>query len=194
MANCECGCGGQVSLAKRTNKQFGHVKGQPVRFLPGHHRRGVSPPLEERFHSRVAKGSPYECWEWTAGKVPGGYGAIWDNSIGRHRHAHRLAWELANGTIPAGLFVCHHCDNRSCCNPAHLFIGTQADNDADRTTKGRSSRGEQHPYAKLTDATVRELRLRYAQGEMIRDLAREFGVSSNTAWQAAKRKTWSHVK
>ncbi len=106
-----------------------------MRFIPGHHRRGAYPPLEERFRSRVDVKGPDDCWEWTAGKIPGGYGAVWDNSIGRHRHAHRLAWELANGPIPDGLWVLHRCDNPPCCNPAHLWLGTQHDNDMDRTHK-----------------------------------------------------------
>lgn len=128
---CECGCGERVSIAQRTNKTYGHVKGQPVRFLPGHHRRGAYPPLEERFRSRVDVRGPDECWEWTAGRMPHGYGAIWDTSIG-------LAWELAHGPIPDGLWVLHRCDNPPCCNPAHLWLGTQADNDNDRKVKGRS--------------------------------------------------------
>jgi len=108
-----------------------------MRFLPGHHRRGAYPPLEERFRSRVDVKGPDDCWEWTAGKIPGGYGAVWDNSIGRHQHAHRLAWELANGPIPDGMWVLHRCDNPPCCNPAHLWLGTQYENDKDRTRKQR---------------------------------------------------------
>jgi hypothetical protein len=193
MAKCQCGCGSDVSIAKRSNPRLGHVKGQPVRFLPGHHRRGASPPLEERFRSRVAVTGPDDCWEWTAGRVPAGYGAVWDNSIGRHRHTHRLAWELKYGPIPEGLFVCHRCDNPSCCNPAHLFLGTQQDNDRDRTQKGRSSRGERHPDAKLTDVKVREARKRWAQGESVSTLASECGVAFATMSAALKRQTWRHV-
>jgi len=136
---------------------------------------------------------PDECWEWTAGRLPAGYGAIWDNTIKRHRHAHRLAWELEHGPIPDGMFVCHRCDNPPCCNPAHLFLGTQADNDADRTTKGRSSRGSRHPDAKLNPETVREIRRRVASGEQQTALAREFGVSKTTLNQMIHGKTWRHV-
>lgn len=128
--------------------------------------------------------------------MPDGYGALWDRTIGligNNRLTHRLAWEFANGPIPMGMFVCHSCDNPPCCNPAHLFLGTQADNDADRTSKGRSSRGSRHPDAKLNEQAVRELRQRFAAGERVRTLAPDYGVSSTTAWQAIKRRTWKHV-
>lgn len=191
MARCQCGCGGEVALAKRTNAALGHVKGQPVRFIPGHHRKGAFGSLEERFQSRVDVRGPEECWPWTGPCVQAGYGVLWRD--GNNYGAHRVAWELANGPIPKGLFICHHCDNPPCCNPAHLFLGTQAENDADRTMKGRSSRGARHPDSKLNENAVRVIRRRFAAGEHAHDLAAEFGVSKTTLWQAATRKTWRHV-
>lgn len=125
--------------------------------------------------------------------MPAGYGALWDRSINNNRTAHRLAWEFARGPIPEGQWVLHRCDNPPCCNPSHLFLGTQTENDADRTTKGRSSRGGRHPYAKLNEDAVRIVRRRFAAGEHARDLATEFSVSSTTLWQAATGKTWRHV-
>lgn len=188
MDRCECGCGGVVSLAKHNNKKLGYVKGKPVRFLPGHHRRGVSPPLEERFRSRVAAGGPDECWEWTAGRIPAGYGAIWDGRINNNRLTHRLAWELANGqSVPEGMYVCHRCDNPPCCNPDHLFIGTHQDNDADRVAKGRTAK----PGAKLSADQVETIRAELLRGRRGVDLAREFGVSTTTISEIKKRKTWS---
>lgn len=186
MARCQCGCGGQVAIAKRTNKALGHVRGQPVRFIPGHHRRGAYPPLRERFKSRVKTGAPDECWEWQGGRLPAGYGAIWDNEIKNNRGAHRLAWEFAFGQIPAGLFVCHRCDNPPCCNPAHLFLGTKEDNDNDRVRKGRTSRAG----AKLSTAEVVGIRALAADGFAPRDLAMTFGVSPTTVYDIIKRKTW----
>lgn len=190
MASCQCGCGLDVAVAKRTNKKLGHVKGQPVRFLPGHHRKGAFGSPEDRFRSRVDVHGPDDCWPWM-GPCVSGYGVLWRN--GNNYGAHRMAWELANGPIPNNLWVLHRCDNPPCCNPSHLFLGTQAENDADRTTKGRSSRGNCHPDAKLNDGAVREARRRFAAGERARDLAVEFGVSPTTLWQAATRKTWKHV-
>lgn len=76
------------------------------------------------------------CIEWTGNSLPRGYGLIWVE--GRSVLTHRFAWILANGPIPDGMLVCHHCDNPPCCNVAHLFLGTDATNAADRDAKGRA--------------------------------------------------------
>ena len=147
-------------------------------------------PWQERLWLRVDKsGGPDACWEWQGYRHPSrGYG-----QIGRGRRAdgigetHRLAWEYHNGPIPDGLFVCHRCDNPPCCNPAHLFLGTNADNVADAVAKGRTAKGFRLPHTRLTDEQVREMRRRYNPAASVPkrggrssnadELANEFGIS-----------------
>lgn len=97
-----------------------------------------TPEVVSKFFKSVEKTDG--CWMWRAGKFPGGYGAIHTN--GKTRKAHRVSWEIHFGPIGEGLFVCHRCDTPRCVNPEHLFLGTAADNNADRNSKGRQARGE----------------------------------------------------
>jgi hypothetical protein len=130
------------------------------------------------------------CWEWTATKDPGGYGRF---AVRRKLHgAHRIAYELTYGPIPDGLLVCHRCDNRSCVNPAHLFLGTDQDNTDDCIAKGRIAVGEQRG-AKLTAVQVRLIRELAASGVAHRALGRQFGVASQTIDALIARRTWRHV-
>ncbi len=120
-----------------------------------------------------------------------------------------MAYEIANGDLPDGLFVLHRCDNRPCCNPAHLFLGTAADNAADMIAKGRrrqapplcgeanpirrrpelALRGERHPGAKLTAAQVEEIR-RVGRSISGRLLGERYGVSKHAIWGILKGKAW----
>lgn len=144
--------------------------------------------LSIRFWSRVKKTDG--CWLWTAGKDKAGYGAI--NTIGHHQEkAHRLSWIMANGPIPAGLFICHKCDNPGCVNPDHLFLGTAADNNADKAQKGRSTRGENDGNAKLTWKLVTEIRgVRQEKHLIYRDIAKIYGVCYHTIKLIIENKTW----
>lgn len=101
----------------------------------------LSPHLTEAktvaFHAMIARGSPDACWEWTGARGRHGYGTFYLAPIRGPVASHRIAYGLANGAIPAGLLVLHRCDNPPCCNPAHLWVGTNNDNMLDMVAKGR---------------------------------------------------------
>lgn len=140
----------------------------------------------ETFKAMLAH-TPSGCLEWTGH-------AVKSNGRDTHRYgrfkiggrtvlAHRFAFELEHGAVPVGMCVCHRCDNPLCCNPAHLFLATHAQNMADMAAKGRASRhsvpkptGEKSPTAKLTDAQVSEIRARRQAGESTTTIAAAYGV------------------
>lgn len=131
------------------------------------------------------------CIEWPKSRMANGYGRAWHN--GAVTTAHRAVWEKANGPIPAGLDVCHTCDNRPCVNLAHLFLGTREQNVADMIAKGRNPYGERNGQAKLTDDLVRSIRAQAADGVSHAELARRFGVDQGTITPVVARRTWKHV-
>lgn len=133
------------------------------------------------------------CIEWPFGKDGFGYGCI--TYRGKKTRAHRVQWERNNkSVIPDGMVVRHSCDNTSCVNPAHLVIGTQADNVRDQEIHGNKAKGERKGGAKLTDAAVRSARELRAQGETVKRLAAKFGVHEGTMAQMCRGETWRHVQ
>ena len=149
-------------------------------------------PVQERFWAKVDKTG--DCWPWMGGTYRGGYGAFGVRA-GETRHAHRVAWELANGPIPSGFFVCHHCDNRLCVNPSHLFLGTVQDNASDCRSKNRNwvAYGDRCGKAKLTKEQVSEIRRLYATGRyQQKDLAPMFDVDRTTIHRIVRQKRWNH--
>jgi len=143
----------------------------------------------DRFIRRVDRsGGPEACWPWGGGKIRTGYGHL--KVKGRTVLAHRVAYEVWAGPIPEGKHVLHNCpggDNPACCNPAHLWLGTQADNMKDMSRKGRvrgaaALKGEAHHSARINDAAARELIRMYAGGgHTFRQLGALFGISRQQA-------------
>lgn len=147
---------------------------------------------QRRFWSKVAKSDG--CWTWTGRRLPKGYGQISLPGRGAgNLYAHRVSWRLHHGAIPAGLFVCHRCDNRACVNPAHLFLGTPRNNVDDCVAKRRHTIGERHPNARLKEAQVLDIRARFGSGTAICTMAREFGVSKATVSGIISRRNWRHL-
>ncbi|UOF80472.1 endonuclease [Caudoviricetes sp.] len=148
---------------------------------------------EERFRAHTAAGSVRECWTWNASCRPDGYGQ-WRRADGKIELAHRASWRLFRTEIPAGAHILHKCDNPSCVNPTHLFLGSHADNMRDMWGKGRArpgrSMGEKHGMAKLTAEIVQEIR---SSGESGVELARKFGLAATTVCDVRKRRTWKHI-
>lgn len=141
--------------------------------------------LTERFWSKVEKTEG--CWLWRAGHSARGYGCFARTPTQICR-AHRVAYELTYGPIPAGLYVCHHCDNRNCVRPDHLYLGTQHDNMRDRSLR------DHHNAAKLTTEQVREMRAIYERDRpTFEALGAQFGVRPRTASRIARRKERAHV-
>lgn len=165
--------------------------------------QGLSPTFPERFWAKVDKNGPIPeqfpelgpCWIWMASLNTGGYGQIGPKSYGKPLRAHIASWLLHNGPIPKKLCVCHDCDNRRCVNPAHLFLGTHADNMRDMAFKKRVAHGERCYHAKLRETDVRFIRaldLPKYGAQML--LARLFGVSRTTICTIRKRKVWPYVQ
>jgi hypothetical protein len=152
--------------------------------------------LADRFWEKVDVRGPDECWEWTAARHLQGYGRFWigSHAEGKTHRAHRVAWELENGPVPDGLDVCHHCDNPPCCNPRHLWLGTNQDNLRDCSAKGRAYKptwwGEQVGSSKLTLEQVREIRRMAHLGLTRREIAACFGVAKTTVTNIINGETW----
>lgn len=156
--------------------------------------------LAERLWSRVDRSAgPDGCWPWTGARLPHGYGRM---GVGSRREqtrrtelTHRIAYAVHTGEDVSGLVVRHRCDNPPCCNPAHLQLGTMADNTQDMISRGRARGGVTGPAngaSKLTEADVRTIRLRSA-AENHEAISRDYGVSRTAIRHVVERKTWRHV-
>jgi len=150
------------------------------------------PGLELTPEERLARGTDKtgDCWLWTGGGVRYGKTSVG----GKSAAVHVLAYELANGPVPEGLVVRHSCDTPKCVKPAHLSVGTPAQNSRDMTARDRQAKGIRQGSAKMTDESVRECRADYFSGAAtVTQLARRYGLSNSTVGKIVTFKTWKHV-
>ncbi len=140
----------------------------------------------------VNKKSDEECWEWIGYKDKGGYGTI--RFRNKQAYAHRLIYEIVCGKISEGLSVLHTCDNPSCVNPKHLFLGTQQDNINDAVAKKRMAVGSHHGMSKLVENEAKEIRKLYSTGLYSqRKLGKMFCVDQHQIYCIVNYKTWKNI-
>lgn len=176
------GCGKPVFVKKLCKLHYGRQwRGQSL------HRVLLSKP--ERFRRHFQQGTADECWLWQSGKDKNGYGLFTFRGDGTVR-ATRYMWEITHGEAPGRMQVCHRCDNPSCVNPAHLFLGTNLDNHLDMMSKGRWAGS---PTTKLTPADVAAMRSEFSgrYGDVSR-LARKFGISYAQAGKIIRGDCWKN--
>lgn len=142
----------------------------------------------ERFHSKYTPVTEAGCFLWMPRPLRSGYGQFY--AAGKFVGAHRFAMTLHAGPIPKGMFVCHKCDTPTCVNPDHLFLGTHAENHADKTLKGRSPHGTKNGRAKLTEAEVLQV---FADSRSQSAIAVAFGVSQPTVSSIKSGRVWPRV-
>ena len=148
-------------------------------------------PIGDRFWARTDKGGAGGCWIWTGTHIKSGYGTLSVNGV--PAYAHRLSLELHGTTVPQGALVLHACDNPPCVNPAHLFLGTDADNIADKVGKGRHIHADTHPNAKLRSDDVREIRELLSTGMSQTAIGVRYGVHQSVISFIKSGRLWKSV-
>lgn len=173
------------------------------------------PRFITHFWSRIRRSGDDKCWLWSGAQNSRGYGTVgWrdpNTGVKTMYSSHRLAYHFTHGAPPAGMCVMHICDNPPCCNPAHLTLGTVAENNRDRAAKGRNAkpgtgklanrdttnqpRGSQSPRAKLTEDKVRRIWAELEAGHKTQyQIAEAFGVSQSTIMTIKTGRHWKHVR
>jgi len=153
----------------------------------------INEKLTNRFWSYVDKDSEcYGCWDWIGNRHKSGYGKIWVD--GETWLTHRVSWIMFNGEIPDGLCVLHRCDNKSCCNPDHLYLGTNMENSKDMCSKDRQATGEKNGASKLNEEEVILIRELYNTGKLSqRALSSMFHISKGTIYYIVNDMQWKHL-
>lgn len=155
--------------------------------------------LEERFWRKVIKAGPNDCWLWKGKKHNQGYGILSASKTNPDILSHRLAWIIIKGELGDKDCVLHNCpngDNRLCCNPAHLFIGTRTDNAKDRDNKGRTAKGEQHGRRKLTELQVLAILEECKDGlgfNKAKTIAQKYKVGWRHIYSLYSKSAWSYI-
>lgn len=158
------------------------------------HVRDVPDSAIGRFWNKVDKRGWDECWNWTGSLNMKGYGSFAVNRGFPTKIAHRIAYLLFTGTLNKNLFVCHSCDNPSCCNPNHLWQGTAKENSNDMVKKHRSPRGEKQGHSTLTKTDVIAIRAMYATGRFKhKEISSYFKTSKGNIQHICARETWRHL-
>ena len=130
------------------------------------------------------------CWEWQAQRLPHGYGQV--HLGGKKYYPHRVIWEFLYGR-PENLWVLHKCDNPSCVNPSHLFLGTPKDNTQDMMLKGRGPIGERQGRSKFNESFVKHIRKNYFEATNKKEFAESLGISPSHCCGIAYKKFWKHI-
>lgn len=133
------------------------------------------------------------CWEWTGSIDQNGYGVM--NIAKKHKRAHRISYECFYGKIPENSFICHHCDNRKCINPEHIYCGDSETNSKDMDDRKRRNalKGEENPRSRLKNDDVLKIRELYKQGVNGVELSKLFNCPHTLIYSIINRKLWRHI-
>lgn len=144
--------------------------------------------LQDRLEIRSERITESGCQIWTGATNLRGYGILRTNKV--NSYTHRLAYELYKGKIPDSYYVCHKCDNPSCINPNHLFLGTNIDNINDKVAKNRQVKGIDNIFSKLKNEDVRKIRNDLRKDELV---AKDYGVCTSRINLIKNKKAWKHI-